>query len=250
VVVLESLTFKKYNMKIKLGNITALIGPENSGKTTIFKLLSNKIKNDSVYLDKKRLNDYKIDFLRKNVMCVFELEDFNTLYVKEELAYFLKKLKVSDKEISLRVSHITHYFHIEDIIDVKIESLNVDEKALIKILSFLIVSPLILGIDNLFGYIRDEDVINVIKYAKERNIALIFATTDAEKIKYADEVHIINNFKSIRCGKVEEIYKDKIVRDLGLEKPFLNELNEYLHDYELTDKYFTTINEGVSALWK
>ena len=248
--ILESLIFKKYGMKIKLNQITALIGPESSGKTTVFKLLSNRVKNDSLYLDRRKLNDYKIDFLRKNVMCVFDAEEFNSEYVKEELAYFLKKLKVSDSEISARVSNITHYFHIEDIIDYKISALNVEEKSLIKILSFLIVSPLILGIDNLLGYITYEKAELVSKYARERNIALIYATTDAEKLAFADSIHIIHKFKSIRNGSFDEIFKDKIIRELGLEMPFLKELNEYLKDYELTDRDFNSINEGVSSLWK
>ena len=77
--ILESLTFKKYGMKIKLNQITALIGPASSGKTTVFKLLSNKVNNESVYLDRKRLNDYKIDFLdwtnhtNGNVLCIILL---------------------------------------------------------------------------------------------------------------------------------------------------------------------------------
>jgi len=248
--ILETLTFKKYGMKIKLNQITALIGPESSGKTTIFKLLSNKVKNDSVYLDRKKLNDYKIDFLRKNVMCCFDIEEFNTDYVKEELAYFLKKFKISDSDISLRVSQMTHYFHIEDIIDYKINALNVEEKSLIKILSFLIASPLILGIDNLLNYISYDSAELVIKYAKERNIALIYATTDSEKLIFADCIHIIHKFKSIRNGSFDEIFKDKIIREMGLEMPFLKELNEYLKDYELTDRDFSSINDGVNSLWK
>ena len=248
--ILEALIFKKYNMKIKLCNITALIGPESSGKSTVFKLLSNKIKNDTVYLDKKRLNDYKIDFLKRNIMCVFDIENFNTLYVKDELAYYLKKFKISNNDISLKISSLTHYFYLEDIIDVKIDSLSIEEKSLIKILSFLIVNPLVLGIDNLFGYINIDNVVKIINYAKEHNIALIYATPDVEKNKYADEIHIIDNFKSVRSGNIYEIYNDKITRNLGLEKPFLIELNEYLKDYELIDENFDTINEGVNALWK
>lgn len=248
--ILENLVFKKYGMKIKLNNVTALIGPASSGKTTVFKLLSNKVRNESVYLDRKKLNDYKIDFLRKNVMCILESEDFNCEYVKEELAYFLKKIKESDNSISAKVSNITHYFHIEDIIDVKISTLTVEERSLIKILSFLIVSPLILGIDNLFSYISIDSTELIVKYAKEHNIALIYTCTDVEKLKFADEIHIIHKFKSIRSGSYDNIFKDKIIKELGLEMPFLKELNEYLHDYELTNRDFNSINEGVMSLWK
>ena len=247
---LENLNFKKYGMKIKLSNITALIGPESSGKTTIFKLLSNKVNNETVYLDRKKLNDYNIDFLRKNVMCVFDIEDFNSEYVKEELGFYLKKIKDTESNISAKISNITHYFHIEDIIDVKICNLTVEEKCLIKVLSYLIVSPLILGVDNLFSYISMDSTELVIKYAKEHNIALIYTCTDVEKLKFADDIHIINKFKSIRFGNYNEIFKDKIIKELGLEIPFLKELNEYLKDYELIDRDFSSINEGVNALWK
>lgn len=247
---MQVLFFKKYNMEIKLNESTAIIGPENCGKTTIFKLLTNKVKNDSVYLDKKKLNSFKLEFLRRNVMCVFDIEDFYTDYVKEELAYFLKKFKFDNKEISLRISQITRFFHLEDIIDVQINNLNVEEKSLIKILSFLIISPLVLGIDNLFGYIPSTQVLNILKYAKERNVAIIYATSDIEKVAYADEVHIISNFNKIKSGSVKEIFKDKIIRDLGLEKPFLMELNEFLQDYELTQVDFDSINDGVMKLWK
>lgn len=247
---METITFKKYGMKINLNTITALIGPENSGKTTVFKLLNNQVKNDSVYLDRKKINSYKLDFLRRNIMCVFDIENFYTNYVKEELAYFLKKFKVPNQDISLKISNITHQFHLEDIIDVQIDSLNVEEKALIKILSFLIVNPLIFGIDNLFSYISLDTFLEIIKYAKERKIAIIFTASDIEKLSYADEIHIIDNFKSIKSGTVKDIYKDKVIRDLGLEKPFLIELNEFLKDYELINTEFNSINDGVMKLWK
>lgn len=247
---MEALVFKKYGLKVNLKNVTALIGRESSGKTTVFKLLTNKVKNDSVYLDKKKLNSFKLDFLRRNVMCVYDIEEFYTAYVKDELAYFLKKFKVNKEEISLRISSITHYFHIEDIIDVQISSLNVEEKALIKILSFLIVQPLIFGIDNLLGYISFDNTVNIIKYSKEKNISLLYSTTDVEKTSLADEIHIIEKFKCIKSGTNKEIFKDKIIRDLCLEKPFLIELSEYLHDYDLIHDDFNSINDGVMKLWK
>ena len=247
---MESLNFKKYDMIINLNKSTALIGPENCGKTTVFKLLTNKVKNDSVYLDRKKLNLFKLDFLKKNIMSVFDIEDFYTDYVKDELAYFLKKLKFDNKEISFRISQATHFFHLEDIIDVPIDTLNIEEKSLIKILSFLIVNPLVLGVDNLFGYISISQVLNILNYAKERNITIIYATTDIEKVSCADEIHIINGFKSIKSGNVKQIFKDKIIRELGLEKPFLNELNEFLQDYDLTKEDFASLNDGVNRLWK
>lgn len=247
---MEILNFKKYGMKIHLKKITAVIGPESSGKTTIFKLLANKVKNDSVYLDRKKLNDYNINFLRNNVMTIFDFENFNTDYVKEELAYYLKKLKIDSSEISSRVASFTHYFKIEHIIDFKIEFLNVEEKCFIKILSFLIVNPMILGVDNLFSYISKEKTSLIMRYIKEHNISLIYTSTNPEYLLFADEVMVINNFRLIKSGDRDIIFKDKVMKNLKLEVPFLTEINEYLRYYDLVNEDFNSINECVGALWK
>ena len=95
-------------MKINLNKITAVIGPESSGKTTIFNLLANKINNESVYLDKKRLNDYEFDFLKKNVMTIFDFESFLTDYVKDELSFYLKKFNYNvyiDRDVTIIHNH-------------------------------------------------------------------------------------------------------------------------------------------------
>ena len=247
---MEVLEFKKYGMKIKLNGITCVIGPENSGKTTLFKLLSNKINNESVYLDKKKLNDYKIDFLRANVVTIMDFESFQTEYVKEELGYFLKKLGFSASDISSRISTVTHYFHIEDIIDYKIEVLNIEERCLVKILSFLIVNPGILGIDNLFPYLSQSKVLDIINYVKENNISLIYTSTNPEYLVYADEIKVIYKFRVVKSGTPDEVFTDKIMKDLKLQKPFLKEINEYLKDYELVKEDFDSINDCVGALWK
>lgn len=244
------LDFKKYGMKIKLKQITCIIGPESSGKTTIFKLLSNKINNESVYLDKKKLNDYKIDFLKKNVITIMDFERFKTEYVKEELGYFLKKLKISDNEISSRIANFTHYFHIEDIVDLKLEYLNVEELCFVKILSFLIINPTILGIDNLFSYLSKEKVDDIVDYIRENKISLIYTSTNPEYLDYADEIKVIYKFRLVKSGSKEEIFNDKVMKELKLVKPFLREINEYLKDYELVKDDFSSINECVGALWK
>ena len=247
---MEYLNFEKYDMKINLKSITAIIGPASCGKTTIFKLLSNKINNDSLYLDKRKLNDYKIDFLRKNIITVMDFESFKTEYVKEELGYFLKKLDFSEEEISAKVVQVTHYFKIENLIDYKIEYLTVEERALIKILSFLIINPLVIGIDNIMSYLSLEKVKLIIDYIKENKLTLIYSSTNPEHLIYADEIKVINKFKLVKSGKPEDIFKDKVIKDLKLAIPFLTEINEYLKYYELTDKDFSSINECVGALWK
>jgi ABC-type lipopolysaccharide export system ATPase subunit len=66
--------------------------------------------------------------------------------------------KENDSKISFKISSIIHYFHIEDIADYQINSLTVQEKCLIKILSFLITNPLVLGIDNLLSYLQPDKV--------------------------------------------------------------------------------------------
>ena len=247
---MELLVFKKYGMKIRLNQVNAIIGPANSGKTTVFKLLANRVNNDSVYLDKKRLNDYKISFLKRNIMVVFEFDDFNTEYVKEELAYYLQKLGYDKELISSRVAEITHYFNIDDLVEYKIDYLNVEEKCFIKLLSFLICNPKVFGVDNLFSYLSNKKVELVMEYVSKNGISLIYTSTDAEKLIYANEIFVIDKFRCVKSGAKGLIFKDKIVKDLKLSLPFMVELNEYLKDYELIDQEYDTVGKCVGALWK
>ena len=44
--------------------------------------------------------------------------------------------------------------------------------------------------------------------------------------------------------------EEKILRRLGLGLPFIVELNKYLMDYKLIDKYYLTNKKLVGAIWK
>lgn len=61
--------FSKLSFKVRQGEKIALVGPSGAGKSTIIKLLSRYYSPDggAIFLDKKKLSEYNITALRKNI---------------------------------------------------------------------------------------------------------------------------------------------------------------------------------------
>ena len=68
---------------------------------------------------------------------------------------------------------------------------------------------------------------------------------------YGEKIIIIYDKKLICEGKTLSVLnEEKILRRLGLGLPFIVELNKYLMDYKLIDKYYLTNKKLVGAIWK
>ena len=77
------------SFKIQEGEITALIGPNGSGKTTIFNLISGISKADSgeVFLDRQKITNKRVDYISNlGVSRMFQhARLFSNLTVRENL---------------------------------------------------------------------------------------------------------------------------------------------------------------------
>ena len=132
---MNTLTFKNYDLKLELVPFTNIIGGIASGKTFLLKTLINQSDSSDVYIDDKNINEYDINFLRKNVAAVLNNFIFNTNRVKSELEYYQKCLGYDDKVISSSIKKFVTFFKLDNIIDKEIGEISRSEKAFIKILS-------------------------------------------------------------------------------------------------------------------
>ena len=107
---MNTLTFKNYDLKLELVPFTNIIGGIASGKTFLLKTLINQSDSSDVYIDDKNINEYDINFLRKNVAAVLNNFIFNTNRVKSELEYYQKCLGYGDKVISSSIKKFVTFF--------------------------------------------------------------------------------------------------------------------------------------------
>lgn len=249
---MKTLEVKDMNITIKLGGVkTSVIGNSSSGKTLFLKKLINKIVDDEIYLDGIKISEYDISFLRKNIFVVLDDDTFKCEYVVEELFYYLNILGYSLEEITKKIKDIIKYFDLTNIENKRIDTLNVEKRTLIKILSMLICNPSIFAIDNLFPYLSEYYQELIIKYIKKNKISLINVITDGEYLKYSDEVVVLSDSSCILSGKVKGMLSgNSIFPYVGIKLPFIVELSNNLILYGLVDKVYYDSSKLVNKLWK
>lgn len=246
------LEVKGMNVSIELnGIITNVIGPTNSGKTTLLKKLCHILPNDDIYIDGVKIKEYDITFLKNNVIVVFDDNEYNSEYVSEELYFNLHELGYRLDEINKKIVETADYFNITNLLDREISTLTMEERILIKILSYLIVKPKIFALDNLFGYLREKTVNKIIKYIKDNNITLINVTTYSQDLLSGDNVVVMNNYKALMCTKVSSVLDgNSILPYMGIKLPFIIDLSHNLILYGVIDKLYFDDRKLVDKLWK
>jgi subfamily B ATP-binding cassette protein MsbA len=242
---------KSYDIKIPIdGNCISIIGPESSGKTYLLKKLINKVDNNDIYIDNVCIKDYDIKYLRNNIFVVLNDDVFKCTYVAEELFYYLNVLGYDLDEITNRINDFSKIFKIKNIQNQKINSLPLEIRIYIKILSMLITNPKIIGIDNLFPYLTNEHIKLIMKYIKKNNITLLNIINDGAYLKYTQKVIVINENKCVLNTTVEDALSgNSILPYIGISLPFSVELSANLILYGLVDKIYLDEGALVNKLW-
>ena len=249
---MRKLTIKDMDVFIELdGIITSIIGPTNSGKTVILKKLCHKIDNRDIKIDDVPIDEYDISFLRNNIVVCLDDNHFYEEYVAEELFHNLNLLGYRIDEITNMIDEITKYFKIENLVHERIDSLYLEDKILIKILSFLIIDPKLIAIDDLFSYLDKDKLKLLFKYVREKNISMLYVTTNPELVLLADDAILMNNYKAIMCGDKRSIFNgNSVLPYMGLGLPFTVELSHNLQLYGLVDKTYEAVEKLVDSIWK
>ena len=242
--------FIDFNLGIKRGEISSLIGPTGSGKTTLLKMICHKLPNESVYLDNVLLKDYDLEVLKKKIVVVFDLP-FYSKHPYTELKHYLKKINIDQQEINKRIDEIVSFFGLETLINQKIENLNIEKKYLIKILRFLIIQPDFFAIDEIFSILNENDKKKIIKFIKEKKITFLNVINNLNDTKYGSRIIILEKFVNIFEGDTLSVLKtDNIIKRLGFSLPPVINLSIELNHYEVLDKIYTKKEDLVNELWK
>jgi len=194
----KNLYLKNLDVKINLGDLIGIVGSNASGKTVLLKKIMGRIKNTDIYLDDKNINEYDIDFKKNNIVCVFDDNLYNCSNVYDELKYYLEKLNIFYEE---RINDFISYFMLNDIIDKDFIDLDTESRVYIKILSLLIINPLIICIDDLLTYLSLENKTKVLNYIKENNITLLNVTSNMEELLMVDKMLVLSKGEKVIFGK-------------------------------------------------
>ena len=137
----EDYLFRNFNLEIKEGSFTTIIGKNGSGKSTLAKILIGLYKADGyISIDGYLLNDFYLKKIRRVFSVCFNDADSHFIgeTVRDDLAFTLENLEYSNKEMIKSIEVIAKKFKLESILDKSPEELTNSEKEKVMIASSII----------------------------------------------------------------------------------------------------------------
>lgn len=194
------------NIAIEQGEIIAITGKENSGKSLILKIIAGLLKEDggSIEIEDEVITDFDFkkqnEYLKKNIGFLSY-----PIFLKENLSvmdnilipnYFLKSYVDIEED---RLKSLLDAFDITDLVNQKATNLTSDQKRKINVVRALINEPKLILCDE--PMLENEDGVfeNIMKNFRiardEFGATVIVATKDYNFAKLADQVIYLEDGK-------------------------------------------------------
>ena len=181
----EFYALEDINIDVEVGESVAFVGEENSGKTTLLRMIAKLEDFDSgeIYLNKIPIKkvDFKTDLNVGYVpYCPVFLEN-KTVY--ENFRYILNKKGFKPADAEKMINNAIIDFSLERIRDEKVKNIRKEDKYILSLIR-LTFRPLdLLLVDNIFDEISDiyiDAILSLIKKLKGPDTTLILACTRPE----------------------------------------------------------------------
>jgi len=213
-------------------------------------------KDTNIFIGENELKDNNLSTIYKDVSIVLykHLNIFVGETVLDEIVFGLESLSYNKDDITSIVQSESRVYKLDHLLNRDPNSLGRSDTAKMKILSSLITKPKVLILDNIISELDYYDKLLIFKILddfKKNGGIIINVTTDMEDTLNSDRIIIIQDNKVVCDGKTLSVLnEEKLLKRLGLGLPFIIELNKYLMDYGMINKYYLTNEKLVGALWK
>ncbi len=198
------------NLHIKVGEFVFLTGTSGAGKSTIMRLTYREEKptRGQVVIggvDVAKLPHNKVPYLRRRMGIVFQ--DFKLLSkqnVFDNVAFVIRALGMSDREINRRVSGALKVVRLYDRLDAFPSQLSGGEQQRVGIARAIVNGPPLLIADEPTGNLDPQtsmEIMEILEQINNRGTTVLLATHDKE---------MVNHFKK----RVITVEDGKVIRDI------------------------------------
>ena len=203
---------KGISFKIKDDEILGLLGPNGSGKTTTIGMMLGLLKpsNGEIIIDGKKIENNRIEILKKINFISPYIELPKKLTVKQNLIVYGKLYSVSD--IKKRIEYLSEKLRLGDLLNKITGELSSGQKNRVSLAKALINKPKVLLLDEPTASLDPEigDFVRTFleEYKKEMKISILLASHNMNEVT--------------RLCKSILMMKDGIIIDSGSPKELIS----------------------------
>lgn len=209
-------------MTASRGKVTAVIGPNASGKSTLFKCIAGMLEpKGRVLFDDGKISDLEG---KTSKFIAYQTQEFS---VSAALTVFETVLLGRLHSMSLRVREEDREIVSAVLVDLEIKDLALDyldelsggQKQMVSIAQSLVRKPEVLLLDeptNNLDLQRQLEVLEKMRgITKKRGIVSLIAMHDVNlAARYADELHVLNGGKICESGPPASVLTPTLLRDV------------------------------------
>jgi energy-coupling factor transport system ATP-binding protein len=257
---LEKQALIDVSLDVYRGEILGIIGHTGSGKSTLIQHLNGLLTptSGSVNILGVVPKGKALKELRKKVGLIFQNPEDQLFEetVEKDIAFGLRKMGLSDSEITERVTDAALTTGLPlDVLDKSPFELSGGQKRRVAIAGVIAMAPEILVLDEPTAGLDPAGSAEIyqflLKLRKERNTTIIIVSHTMEDIaNFCDKVAVMDHGKLVLVGKTREVFNNKdFLSQIGLDVPQITELFYRLNKKNPSiRKDILTVEEAVNEL--
>ena len=230
-------------ISMKLGqdnqSVIGIIGHNGSGKSTLFLNLVGELRPTAgeILVDGKKVDYSKkgLRNLRRKVGIVFQNSDQQIFYslVKDDVAFALRNLKVSNDEIKQRVERVLRELDISNLKDQPIQYLSGGQKKRVAIAGIMVIGSEWILLDEPTSGLDPDGRLRMKKLIKKliaNGQKIILSSHDMDFMyEMCDYFYLLGNNRILKEGNRENVFNDEqLLRENNLEQPWLVKIHQKL----------------------
>jgi len=209
--------------ELQSGEVTAVIGPNAAGKTTLFRCLGGLLKGEGrILLNGREIEHFKREEIINHVTYLPQENTSNAVLTVFEAILLARQRagswRVSDKDLMI-VSQTMESLEIADLVLRYLNELSGGQKQMVSIAQALVRDPSVLLMDeptNNLDLQRQLEVLDLLRtVTRERQITTLVALHDLNlAARYADRFVVMSDGTVYACGRASEVLTPRMLHDI------------------------------------
>ncbi len=199
------------NLKIKKGEVHAVIGPNGSGKSTLacsimgcsgLKITGGKIVFDGKVINKLPMNE------RANLGLTISFQEparFDGITVKKYISLGMEEYDEEEVVNALELVNLEPEEYLDRFVD---DSLSGGERKRVELASIIAMKPKLAILDEIdsgIDFVSFNKLGEIFKYFKKHKTALLIITHREEMLQFVDKASLLCKGKIVKQGKPDKI---------------------------------------------
>lgn len=203
---------KNINLKIKAGEIVALLGPVDCGKTTLLRTIGGFVPATEGSIEITGRDATHLPIEKRATAVVFPEDNlWKHMTVFENMSFGLALRKKNRKQIKREVAAMLAIVNLSLMEEYYPHELTMEQQQRVAIARALVLQPALLLLDEPFSKLEENDRLRMYEELKriqsEVNVRMLLATHDrAEALSLSHRVAVMENGRVVQTGTPLAIY--------------------------------------------